>query len=45
VPAVADANHPRAANAPSVQEALQMLFSEDFNPVAMNLDMIGVDEV
>jgi hypothetical protein len=29
----------------SKQEALQMLFSEDFDPVTMNLDMIGVDKV
>jgi hypothetical protein len=29
----------------SKQEALQLLFGGEFDPVAMNLDMIGMDEV
>ena len=28
----------------STQEALQLLFGGEFDPVAMNLDMIGLDE-
>jgi hypothetical protein len=29
----------------SKQEALQLLFGGNFDPLAMNLDMIGMDEV
>ena len=29
----------------SKQEALQLLFGGEFDPLAMNLDMVGMDEV
>jgi hypothetical protein len=29
----------------STQEALQLLFGGEFDPMAMNLDMVGFDEV
>jgi hypothetical protein len=35
----------RASLSDSTQEALQLLFNGEFDPVAMNLDMIGMDEV
>jgi hypothetical protein len=35
----------RAPLSPTKEEALQTLFGDDFDPVAMNLDMIGVVEV
>ena len=35
----------RAPLSDSTPEALQLLFSGEFDPVAMNLDMVGLDEV
>ncbi|CAD6341147.1 unnamed protein product [Miscanthus lutarioriparius] len=35
----------RAPLSDSTQEVLQLLFGGEFDPVAMNLDMVGLDEV
>ena len=35
----------RAPLSDSTQEALQLLFGGEFDPVAMNLNMVGLDEV
>ena len=35
----------RAPLSDSTLEAPQLLFGGDFDPVAMNLDMVGLDEV
>ena len=35
----------RAPLSDSTQEALQLLLGGEFDPLAMNLDMVGLDEV